>query len=288
MKIKNNQWVMREQAAGDGGDNGGGGDGATLPDPAAGGAAEGAGEGDDKGGQGGSALDGAGGGEATWKAESVAEKYHVKKEDGTLDLDKTLEKVETARAALEKKMGSGDIRPKDYTGYKAPDLPEELKDVTLDTEAFAKKAHDLGLSPAQYEGVMKEYYDLLPKMVGDQVKANATEVISELSALWGDTAEAQFSQAKRAAAGIAESMGLTYKDINDAIGNNPMAIRILAAVGKEMSEDKTPGSANGAIPAGFDISAALASPAYMDAKHPDHKKVSAQVSAYYAKNTPKE
>lgn len=285
MKIKNNQWVMREQAAGDGGDNGGGGDGATLPDPATGGAA---GEGGDQGGQDGSALDGAGGGEAVWKPESVAEKYHVKNEDGSFNLDKTLEKVETARAALEKRMGSGDVRPKDYSEYKAPELPPELEGVTLDTETFAKEAHELGLTQKQYDAVMKRYYGELPKLVGDQVKANASEVISELSSLWGDTAEAQFSQAKRAAVGIAESMGLTYKDINDAIGNNPMAIRILAAVGKEMSEDKTPGSANGAIPAGFDISAALASPAYMDAKHPDHKKVSAQVSAYYAKNTPKE
>ncbi|RQO38620.1 hypothetical protein DBR37_01625 [Herminiimonas sp. KBW02] len=288
MKIKNNKWVMREQAAGDGGDNGGGGDGATLPDPAAGGAAGAAGEGGDQGGQDGSALDGAGGGEAAWKPESVAEKYHVKKEDGTLDLDKTLEKVETARAALEKKMGSGDMRPKEHSEYKAPALPEILKDVKLDTERFAKKAHEMGLSQKQYEEVMGEYYDLLPQMVGDQQKANSDEVTKELEALWKDSSEGNFKAAYRAANTIAESIGLSYKEVNEALGNNPMAIRILAAVGKEMSEDKTPGSANGSIPPGFDISAALASPAYMDAKHPDHKKVSAQVSAYYAKNTPKE
>lgn len=290
MKIKNKFWVYRD-AAGDGGEGGGGG-AADAEGGAAGAedlaAAGGAGDEGGQGGEGGSALDAAGGEAAVWKAESVAEKYHVMKEDGTIDTDKTLEKVETARAALEKKLGTGDIRPKEFTEYKAPELPETLKDVKLDTERFAKKAHEMGLSQKQYEQVMGEYYDLLPQMVGDQQKANANEVIGELKEVWGEQADVNFGSAKRAALAIADQIGLTYDQVNDALGNNPMAIRILAAVGKEMSEDKTPSSANGGIPAGFDISAALASPAYMDAKNPDHKKVSAQVAAYYAKNTPKD
>lgn len=288
MNLKRKYWLM-EQAQGDGGDAGGGGSADAGADAGTAGGEGDQSQGDQSQQSGdGSALK-AGAGEG-WKPEAVAEKYHVKKEDGSIDIEKTLQKVEDARSSLEKRMGSGDVRPKDAGEYKMPDLPTELEGVDLSgADDFKKVAHDLGLSQKQYEGVMKQYLDQLPKLVDGNLKAKASEVVSELRGVWGEDSVANFNAADRALTTISEQLGIDYSEALQAVDNNPIALRILAAVGKEMQEDKTPGDANqGGIPAGFDVEAAQASEAYQNARHPDHKKVSKQVSDYFAKNAPKE
>ena len=283
MRIRNKFFRLMDAAAGDGGDGGGAGGGEQ-----GGAAADNGATGGEQGGEGGAAsalgTGGDGGAAPVWTLESVPEKYRVKKEDGSLDVEATFGKVDQARSAAEKRIGSGDIPPKDFSGYKMPEVPEAFKDVKFETGDFAKKAHAMGLTQKQYEGVMSEYLTLLPQIVGNDQQAAASEVVSTLRETWGDQADANFSKAFRAANALAEAAGLTYPEIEKALGNNPVALRLLAAVGGEMSEDKTPNAANGGGGApGFNIDAALASPAYLNAKHPDHKKVSADVKAYYDK-----
>ncbi|MCS6037356.1 hypothetical protein LNQ52_20070 [Klebsiella pneumoniae subsp. pneumoniae] len=90
-----------------------------------------------------------------------------------------------------------------------------------------------------------------------------------------------------------KNIGLAFRAFNsltdegdrgriDEIGNNPMVIRMLAKIGAEMQED---------APAGADSNPAeqqtirdlMKSEAYMNPKHTDHERVSAQVKAYYQK-----
>lgn len=287
MKIRNwIKFVLMDAAAGDGGGaaGGGAGDGGAA---AAAAAAAAAGEGGgaaagQEGAAGQSAL--SAGGAPEWKLESVPEKYHVKKEDGSFDVEAMLRKADEARSALEKRMGSGGIRPKDPAEYKMPDMPEALKEVKLDTANFAKKAHDLGLSQEQYAGVMGEYLNLLPNLVQGQVQVQSQEVVAQLTELWGESAKANFSGAFTVANRVAEKMGIPFSEVEAAVGNNAMALRILASFADEVSEDKTPAAANNALPAGFNIEAAIVSEAYTNSAHPEHKKVTSQVNAWYAKN----
>lgn len=282
--MKNRNWmkfVLMDAAAGDGGAaSGGAGDGGAAATGAAGDG--GAGDGGQEGAGGQSAL--SAGGAPEWKLESVPEKYHVKKEDGSFDVEAMLRKADEARSALEKRMGSGGIRPKDPAEYKLPDMPEALKDVKLETADFAKKAHDLGLSQDQYAGVMAEYLNLLPNLVQGQAQAQSQEVVAQLNQLWGESAKANFSGAFTVANRVAEKMGIPFSEVEAAVGNNPMALRILASFADEVSEDKTPAAANNALPAGFNLEAAIVSEAYTNPAHPEHKKVTDQVNAWYAKN----
>lgn len=284
--MRNRNWmkfVLMDAAAGDGGAGGGGEAGAAgAADAGAAGEGGGAGAGGQEGAAGQSAL--SAGGAPEWKLENVPEKYHVKKEDGSFDVEAMLRKADEARSALEKRMGSGGIRPKDPAEYKMPDMPEALKDVKLETADFAKKAHDLGLSQEQYAGVMAEYLNLLPNLVQGQAQAQSQEVVAQLNELWGESAKANFAGAFTVANRVAEKMGVPFSEVEAAVGNNPMALRILASFADEVSEDKTPNAANNALPAGFSIEAAIVSEAYTNQAHPEHKKVTDQVNAWYAKN----
>ncbi|OWY35294.1 hypothetical protein CEJ45_08455 [Herbaspirillum aquaticum] len=280
------KFVLMDAATGDGGGaaGGGAGDGGAAAAAAAGaaGGEGGAAAGGQEGAGGQSAL--SAGGAPEWKLESVPEKFHVKKDDGTFDVEAMLRKTEESRAELEKRMGAGGIRPKDPAEYKLPDMPEALKDVKLETADFAKKAHDLGLSQEQYAGVMAEYLNLLPNLVQGQAQAQSQEVVAQLNELWGESAKANFAGAFTVANRVAEKMGVPFSEVEAAVGNNPMALRILASFADEVSEDKTPAAANNALPAGFSIEAAITSEAYTNSAHPEHKKVTDQVNAWYAKN----
>lgn len=64
-------------------------------------------------------------------------------------------------------------------------------------------------------------------------------------------------------------------------GNDPDYIRLLARIGKELGEDTPPG---GITPVESETRAQLmASPAYLDSKHPEHASVVAKVKALYGK-----
>lgn len=61
----------------------------------------------------------------------------------------------------------------------------------------------------------------------------------------------------------------------DEIGNNPIVIRLLANIGKGLQEDQPAGQAQGIQQA--DVKKLMASDAYRNANHPDHKATHAQV-----------
>jgi len=277
--------------AGSGGDAGAGGAGAAGAAAAQSGAAAGAGAGGDAGGAaasggGSSALSGG----QEWTVESVPEKYRVKNEAGEIDQLATMRKVDEHRASLEKRLGSGDIRPKTAAEYKLPDN-DTFKALQLDepaAKAFQEKAHGWGLSQSQYENVMNEWATLAPGLVNAGQQETVDTAVASLKEVWKDQYDANIKESFRVVSSVAESAGLSFDEVEKAIGNNPVAIRLFAALAPEMREDATPAAANGGTGSGAQTSAQFIAEnwaSYSDPKDPKHKFVTERANALIARET---
>ncbi|STH96586.1 Uncharacterised protein [Citrobacter braakii] len=215
----------------------------------------------------------------------LPEKYRVSGEDGALNVEQSARKLAEAHVALEKRMGSVGTAPKASDEY-APKVDvegfnwEEFK-ADPRMQSFMKTAHAKGITNDQMSFIIGEYAQRAPELVGGAAQLDADNAATQLREVW--KTDADFNK----------NIGLAYRAFNqladdadkgrmDEIGNNPMVIRMLAKVGAEMQED---------APAGGDINLEeqqairdlMKSPAYMDPKHADHERVSAQVKAYYQK-----
>lgn len=209
----------------------------------------------------------------------LPEKFRVLNGDA-LDVEASARKLAESYAGLEKRVGSGDVPPKTPDEYKV-EVPEQFKEVWSDESFGAFKAEALaaGLTQKQLDFVMGKYFTIAPDLVAGGAKYDAETATAELRKTWANDAE--FTGNLQAAHKAFTAFASEGDDM-DAIGNNPVALRILAKVGKEMGEA-------GGIPAQATTASAesvddlLRSPAYLDSKHPDHKAVSAKVQAHYAK-----
>lgn len=215
---------------------------------------------------------------------SVPEKYVVKGADGEIDTLATFRKVDEHRASLEKRLGTGDIRPKTAADYKMPEN-DAFKSLQIDdaqAKAFREKAHAWGLSQSQYEAVMTEWAERATGLVGGAAAASVDDTLTALRGTWKDEAEfdANMKGAYAAVNGLAEKAGISFKEVEDAIGNNPVAIRLFATLAGEMGEDATPKAAGG-TGGQTDINTLMTHPAYSDARHPEHASISAKVKAYF-------
>ncbi|EBI7140872.1 hypothetical protein D2U38_02575 [Salmonella enterica] len=252
-----------------GGGNGGGEDGGNNP---------GAGE------PSGNSLRSTGAGEPG-TSDWLPEKYRVMGEDGKLNIEGSARKLADAHTSLEKRLGSVGTPPKTADEYE-PKVEiegfnwEEFK-ADPRMQSFMKTAHAKGITNDQMSFILGEYAQRAPELVGGAAELDSQSATAQLREVW--KTDAEFKQ----------NIGLAFRAFNsladdadkgriDEIGNNPMVIRMLAKVGAEMQED---------APAGGDVNLEeqqtirdlMKSPAYMDPKHADHERVSAQVKAYYQK-----
>lgn len=220
--------------------------------------------------------------------EWLAEKYRVKKEDGTLDLDASARKVEAARSELEKKLGSGGAAPKTPEEY-AVTVPDTLKDkINLEEDAFYKETrgtlHGLGLSQKQFEGVMEQYWKIAPALVGAGNEMTSEKCTADLNALWTDPSArtANFKHAMAATTTISNVAGVKMEDLDAAgLTNNPTFIRLMAAIGPEFSEDKTEAGSGTVLASEGSIKELMMSDAYKNDKDPKHAETVAKVRAYH-------
>ncbi|MCC4570545.1 hypothetical protein [Enterobacter hormaechei] len=254
-----------------GGGNGGGEDGGNNP---------GAGAGDPSG----NSLLSTGAGEQG-ASDWIPEKYRVMGEDGKLNIEGSARKLADAHTSLEKRLGSIGTPPKTSDEYE-PKVEvdgfnwEEFK-ADPRMQSFMKTAHAKGITNDQMSFILGEYAQRAPELVGGATALDSEAASTQLREVWKTDAE------------FNKNIGLAFRAFNsladdadrgriDEIGNNPMVIRMLAKVGAEMQED---------APAGGDVNLEeqqtirdlMKSPAYMDPKHADHERVSAQVKAYYQK-----
>jgi len=280
--------------------NAGEGGGAGAGDASAG-AAAGAGAGAGGAGEGaaavaaGSVLAGAAAGEGgQGQAVAIPEKYQVKKEDGSLDIEASSLKLAEAYGHLEKRMGSGDVPPKTAADYQIA-VPEALKDQWNPKEDaklqdFLGKAHAAGMTQAQLDMVMSAYHETAQQLVGGNRQISRDECTADLRKDWKD--DATFKAEVRKSHKALMAYSANEDDANAILsdyGNDPRLIRLLARVGGEMREDSSinPG---GTLQGGQSIESLMSSEAYNNQKHPDHDRVSKQVGEYFKKknggNTP--
>lgn len=215
-------------------------------------------------------------------APAIPEKYHVKKDDGTLDMEASSLKLAEAYTRLEKRMGSGDAPPKTVADYKV-EIPETMKDYDIEKDKafteFRDKAHKAGMTQAQFDLVMGEYFRVAPELVGGAKVLDAETCVNELRTEWKSDAQykAEVGNAYKAAMAYG---GDDAEGIMKDYGNDPRVVRMMARAGKELGEDKSP-SSGGSLPAGQTVEAMMQSEAYTNAKHADHARVSALVSAEF-------
>lgn len=283
---------MAEAGDGSGGGGAAGGDGGQAAgtdagngtDNAAGSAAggqPGAGSGS-TGTASGTALE-AGKGEGQGQAVSIPEKYQVKKEDGSLDIEASSLKLAEAYGNLEKRIGTGDLPPKSPEEYQIA-VPDALKDKWNPKEdpllgEFLKNAHAAGFTQKQIDLAMAQYMDIAPKLVDGSRQLSAEDCTADLRQEWksDEQYKAGVESAYKAAVAYfgkdAEAMIAEY-------GNDPRLIRGLSRIGAELKEDSSinPG---GSLPGGQSIETLMASEAYTNPKHADHARVSKQIAEHF-------
>jgi len=216
----------------------------------------------------------------------LPEKYRVMGDDGKLNIEGSARKLVDAHSSLEKRLGSVGTAPKTADEY-APKVEVEgfnWEDFKSDPrmQGFMKTAHAKGITNDQMSFIIGEYAQRAPELVTGAAALDSEAASTQLRETW--KTDAEFNQ----------NIGLAFRAFNsladesdrgriDEIGNNPMVIRMLAKIGAEMQED---------APAGGEVNPAeqqsirelMKSPAYMDSKHADHERVSAQVRAFYQKS----
>jgi hypothetical protein len=216
------------------------------------------------------------------EAPAIPVKFQVKKEDGTLDIEASSLKLAENYAKLEKRMGTGDAPPKSVADYKV-EIPETMKEYDIEKDKafteFRDKAHKAGMTQAQFDLVMGEYFRVAPELVGGAKALDAETCVNELRTTW--KSDAQYKQE----VGHAYKAAMAYggddaESIMKDYGNDPRIVRMMARAGSELGEDKSP-SNGGGLPAGQTVEAMMQSEAYTNAKHADHARVSALVASEF-------
>lgn len=213
---------------------------------------------------------------------TIPEKFHVKREDGSLDEQATLDKFLNSYQELEKRMGSGEAPPKDETGYKLDysGFPDGFQINPEAEKRLLKRMHGGGLSNKQVQTVIDHFGDLLKEGAATQAtqRQTATEALKQA---WGKSYDANLSDALNAFNALAdEDDRANIKQI----GNNQAMLRILAKIGKELREDRH--VSGEVVVSDEDAEQLKKSEAYWNAKHPDHKAVVAKVTAHYDRKFP--
>lgn len=190
---------------------------------------------------------------AEWNAP---DKYLVKNGD-EIDWQATARKIDEGRSHLEKRFGAGDVPPTEVSGYKLEvpaDFAEVLKDwkPSEDTKLaeFLADAHKVGFTQQQVDLVLKQYgrmtsdaaaSQLSPEQQADKAADDAAKALGEV---WKE--QGQFDKnigdAFKASQKLAAKLGVEFDEFNQALGNNPMFLRLAAALNAEMGEDSPQGT----------------------------------------------
>lgn len=142
--------------------------------------------------------------------------------------------------ALEARMRDVGLPPEAADGYKF-EVPKPLKDAGVDLDpalakSFRDKAHSLGLTQKQYEGVMGEYFNSMGAMAEQTAAFSSERARTDLLAYYKteDALKSNVRLAYQAFSAYADEKDMA---LIDQIGNIPAVIRVLAKVGAELKED---------------------------------------------------
>lgn len=177
-----------------------------------------------------------------------------------------------------------------------PVVPTSSDDYTVDIEgfnfdefkgidenkAFLNDAHKAGLTNEQLGFVLGKYNEIIPQLMQANAALDNETAVKTMTEAWGNDTQSNFGFAKAAAENAVQNGILTAEEVNSpAFGNNPLVLKAMAYFGQQLQEDTPPANAqpNGTV----DIQSLMTSEAYLNDKHPDHARVSAQVQSWYQK-----
>lgn len=208
---------------------------------------------------------------------TIPDKFKVTAEDGSVDYQATLNKMNESYSYLEKKVGSGDVAPKTEDDYSIEREGFDFNDFKADesNKAFLKSAHAQGITNKQLDFLLTEYDKRAVGLVETSSQMDTDSAVTALQTEWGKDYESNIFNAVRAA----RASGIPEEAINDpSIGNNPTIIKALAYFGSQLQEDK---ATNIGTPVSEDIQTLLRSDALHDPRHPEHKATKDRIDAYY-------
>ena len=130
--------------------------------------------------------------------------------------------------------------PEDPKGYelKAPEAPQGLEEMTFGMDEFKAFAHKHKLTPAQAQGVMNDYTEMLgniQKQSQDGYVESIKQTKNELMKEWGLAYDTKVKLAQSVMNKFAGSKE-EFDAINAKIGADPVALKWLAKVGDNFKE----------------------------------------------------
>lgn len=182
--------------------------------------------------------------------------------------------------------------PDKYT-YKRPELPEGLPWDQNFEKAALTKAHELGLTPNQVQGLIDLYAGQRVSEFGgldtmrEQAQAEAAETLKKE---WGNAYQVKLDNASRAAKMVGGDE-LVEALVETGAGNNPAIIRAFAKIGAMLGEDRM----RSGQPSGFGLTPEearaeatklMSSPAYSNRNHIEHAEVVKKVESLFKQAYP--
>lgn len=220
------------------------------------------------------------------EAQAVPDKFVVKGADGQIDHAATALKVAQAYSHLERRQGTGDVRPAKVEDYKIT-VPESLADRIhadeLKTDAgfqgFLSKMHEAGASQAIVDAAVSELLTRGVAMREAGPALSQAECVAALREVDGWKTEAEMQRNMTAAYRAAERVfGPELDGMLQTYGNDPKFVQAMAKLWPEMSED-TGGSPEARQHISDSIETLQRDEAYLNDRHPRHKEVVAKVTA---------
>lgn len=182
-------------------------------------------------------------------------------------------------------MGAGEAPPKSPDEY-APELPQGWDADRLKADplfaGFLKGAHAKGLNNSQVSYILSEFQQRLDMQRSPEV--GQAELMQRLSLREDQLGAAVYVPAFRATKAFAADDDMLTR-LDQKFGSDPDYLQLMARIGKELGEDRAPGAVTNPADTAT-LEDLKAHPAYLDAKHPEHRKVTAQVTALYKKLHP--
>ncbi len=164
---------------------------------------------------------------------------------------------------LETRLGSGDAPPQEASAYefKAPEgvaVDDAMKAMIDDHKA---RAHELGLSQSQFEEYTADLFELAGELQSEFAQT-PEKAEAALKGVWADKYDENLALAQKAYQRYGKDLDIAK------VGNNPEALMVLAAVGRDLGESRNP--PNG-VPVRESLAQLRADPDYLNPHSPRYQ-----------------
>jgi hypothetical protein len=134
--------------------------------------------------------------------------------------------------------------PDKAEGYGLPDanLPESMKDMTMDKNKFAEVMHAHKVHPAAVQGIWETYQQMTKDSYQQAMEKNQTalnDTVNQLKGQWGDAYDTNVELGQAVINKFSEDQD-TNDYITTLLSQDPKGIKFLAKIGDQFAENKVP------------------------------------------------